>query len=469
VYTPYAEKHNFISTFDPTTGKLLVGGQNGVSNTGGVQTDFHGLQPRIGVAWNLRDGLVIRGGYGIVYFPDNTASVADMKNPPFIASLSTCGVDTTSTVKCPAGMTRFADGFLPPVATQPTDPAYTIPDATDPHFRTAAAQQTNLTIQKAVAGNVVTVSYLGLFGRNLIQTLTDFNAPPPNTVTGATFQALRPYYSLAPNLQTVQLIRSNGKSNYNALQASFERRLIKGLATQVNYTYAQNLTNAISASTATAGGYGIIPSKVNTLDYGNAGIAVRHILNGTINYVLPFGQKANGLEAGFIKGWQMNVLGAWSTSVPFTVVNPSNVSNTVPGLGDRLNVLGKANLSNKSIHAFFDPGAFASQAKGALGTESLMQYWGPHYRHLDLGLTKTFSVTERVKVDFTAQSFNLLNTPNFADPNATLPAVTAPNTPTVTLANINNTAVNRNHFGQITSMLASYNPRVFQFALTLHF
>jgi hypothetical protein len=469
VYTPYTEKDNIISTFDPATGNLLVAGQNGVSNTGGVHTDFHGLQPRVGMALSLANGLVIRGGYGISYFPDNTASIADMKNPPFISSLSTCGVDTTSTVKCPTGMTRFADGFLPPVPTQPTDPAFTIPDATDPHFRTAWAQQTNLTVQKALAGNVVTLSYLGLFGRNLIQTFNDFNAPPPNTATGAAFQALRPYYPVKSNLQTVQLIQSNGISNYNALQGSFERRFSKGLALQVNYTFAQNLTNAISASTATAGGYGLVPSKVNTLDYGNSGIAVRHILNGMINYALPFGQHAGGLEAGFIKGWQLNVLGAWSTSLPFTVVNPSNVSNTVPGTGDRVDVIGSPHLTNKSISAFFDPGAFASQAKGTLGTESLMQYWGPHYRHLDVGLTKMFSLTEHLKLDFTVQSFNLFNTPNFANPNATLPSVTAPDTPVVTLANINNTAVNRNHFGQITSMLTSYNPRVFQFALTLHF
>jgi hypothetical protein len=324
-------------------------------------------------------------------------------------------------------------------------------------------------VQKALAGNVITVSYLGLFGRNLIQTFNDFNAPAPNTATGAAFQALRPYFSLKSNLQTVQLIRSNGNSNYNALQASFERRFSRGLAIQTNYTYAQNLSNAIAASTATAGGYGIVPSKVNTLDYGSYGVAVRHVLNGTINYALPIGQNATGLKAGFIKGWQMNVLGAWSTSLPFTVVNPSNVSNTVPGTNDRVDLIGSPNVPNKTISAFFNPGAFASQAKGTLGTEGINQFWGPHYRHLDLGLTKAFPVTEQVKLDFTAQSFNLFNTPNFANPNATLPAVTAADTPVITLANINDATVNKNHFGQVTSMVSGYNPRVFQFALTLHF
>ena len=98
-----------------------------------------------------------------------------------------------------------------------------------------------------------------------------------------------------------------------------------------------------------------------------------------------------------------------------------------------------------------------------------MQYFGPHFRHLDVGLSKTFAVRERMNLDFTAQSFNLFNTANFANPNAALPAVTAAETPTVTLANINDTKVNPGHFGQITSMISSYTPRVFQFSLKLRF
>jgi hypothetical protein len=149
---------------------------------------------------------------------------------------------------------------------------------------------------------------------------------------------------------------------------------------QLSNLRTQLLTNAIATSTANGGGYGMVPSQVNTLDYGNSGIAVRAGLNGTITYALPFGDKAHGLEAEFIKGWHANVIGAWSTSVPFTVLNPSNVSNTVTSTGDRVDVLASPNLSSKSIHAFFNPGAFASQAKGTIGTERWYQYFGPHYR-----------------------------------------------------------------------------------------
>lgn len=469
IYTPYCARHNHASTFDPATGALLVAGQNGVSCTAGVKTDFGGVEPRLGAAFNLGNGLVIRGGFGISYFPDNTASVADLKNPPFTVSLSSCGVMASSPVKCPAGMTRFADGFLPPTPTSPSSPGFTIPDATDPNYQTSHVDEFNLTVQKEAWGNVLTVSYVGLLGRQLQETIPDLNAPPPNTASGAAFQELRPYYSMVPNLGTVGMIRTGGISNYNALQLGYDRRFSRGVAFQVNYTYAQNLTDAISTSTGTSGGYGQVPSLIRTRDYGNSAIAVRDAISGTVSYALPFGRGTRGLEAGVIKGWQMNLIGVWSTSNPFTVMNPINVSNTVPGAGDRVNVIADPNLSNKSINAFFNPAAFASQARGTLGNEGIMQYFGPSFRHLDIGLTKEFSLTERLKLDFTAQSFNLFNTPNFANPNSTLPAVTAPNTPTVTLSNISNTHVNPNHFGKITGMLYGYTPRVFQFAIKLHF
>jgi len=465
VYTPYAEIHNHAATFDPKTGTLLVAGVNGVSNTAGLSTDYRGVEPRLGAAFDAGHGLVIRGGYGLTFFPMNTTSTADLKNPPFVSTLSTCGVAANSAVKCPAGMTRFADGLPVPTPVTLSTPGVAIPVAMDPDFKSSYMHQYNLTIQKQVKANVFSVSYVGLLGRDLIQ-LIALNAAPPST---AAIQPRRPYYSAAPNLGDVTMSQSHGTSSYNALQTSVDRRFNKGLAFNVNYTYAQNLGNSTPGSEQGQGGYGIVPSQVNTHDYGNSSIAVRHVIAGTINYALPFGQQAKGWQAALIKGWQANVLGIWSTSVPFTILNPANVSNTTLGTNDRVDVIGNPHLSNPSRLAFFDPGAFASQAKGTLGNEGFMQFFGPHFRHLDLGISKTFALRERLNLDFAVQSFNLFNTPNFANPNAALPAVTAPDTPTVTLANINDTTKNPNHFGQITSMITSYTPRVFQFSLKLHF
>ena len=90
LYTPYTEIQNRISTWDPA-GKFLVAGQNGVSDTAGIQTDYKGVAPRIGFAFSPRAGSVLRGGYGIGYFPENTTSSGNLKNQPFVATVSSCG------------------------------------------------------------------------------------------------------------------------------------------------------------------------------------------------------------------------------------------------------------------------------------------------------------------------------------------------------------------------------------------
>ena len=123
-FTPYTEVSNSISTFNPVNGQLQIAGQNGVSDTAGIETDWHGLAPRIGFALTLPRSLVLRGGYGIGYVPMNTTSNANLKNPPFVATVTSCGF-----FNCGPGFTTFADGFPVPTATNISNPGSSIPDA----------------------------------------------------------------------------------------------------------------------------------------------------------------------------------------------------------------------------------------------------------------------------------------------------------------------------------------------------
>lgn len=453
LYTPYTETRNRISTWDPIAGKLLVAGQNGVSNTAGISTDHHGLAPRIGFAYTARPGFVIRGGFGIGYFPMNTTSNANMKDPPFVATVSSCGF-----FSCGAGYTTFADGFPVPVATSLSDTGASIPDAVSPSFRTSYMEQFNLTLQKDWSGNVLTASYVGLLGRQLMQLLPDLNAPPPNTcgTTGnscTNANTLRPNYASYPNLGTIGFMKSGGKSSYNALQVSFERSLKAGLTLNANYNWAHNLDNSTGESEEGAGGYGSVPSIVSTREYGNSPLDIHHRIAGTANYELPFGKTSTGARAIAIKGWHVNVINVWSTGTAFTVTNANNTSNTNPGTNntDRPNQVGAWKLSSPGIgpgHNWFNVNAFAAETAGTLGNERRNQLFGPHYRHLDLSVFKIFPVTERVNVEFRAESFNLTNTANFSVPNVSLGGT---------------------NFGQVTSTTTSYTPRQLQFALKLRY
>jgi hypothetical protein len=296
------------------------------------------------------------------------------------------------------------------------------------------------------------LSYIGLLGRQLGQLLPDLNAPPPNTCGSdyACYQPLRPYYAQHPNLGLIGYFQTGGSSNFNALQLSVERRLTNGLASNVNYQWAHGLDNATALSEEGSGGYGSVPSLVSTLDYGNSQLDIRQRVAGTINYALPFGRTATGWRAIAIKAWQTNVIGVWSTGVPFTVVNSTDISNTSPGSNnaDRPNQVESISVNNPSISKFFNTEAFIAQPAGTVGTERRNALRGPHFRHLDLSLFKSFPLGDRFTLEFRTESFNLLNTANFAVPNSSLGGA---------------------NFGKITGLSANYAPRELQFAMKLIF
>jgi hypothetical protein len=148
------------------------------------------------------------------------------------------------------------------------------------------------------------------------------------------------------------------------------------------------------------------------------------------------------------KGWQTNLIQVWMTGGPFTVVNNSSVSQAISGYDDRPNQTGKWQLSNPTIGSFFNTKTFQPQAPGTIGSERMNQLYGPHWRHTDLSLFKTFPIHEQLNAEFRAEAFNLTNTSNWDNPQATLGGA---------------------GFGAVTDMNYNYTPRVLQFALKLTF
>ena len=71
VFSPYTEQDNHLVNVDLATSTILVAGQNGVSRTAGIATDYSNVAPRVGISMTLPDEFVLRGGYGLAYFPGN--------------------------------------------------------------------------------------------------------------------------------------------------------------------------------------------------------------------------------------------------------------------------------------------------------------------------------------------------------------------------------------------------------------
>jgi len=454
VYTPTTELNNHISNFDPATATILQANVNGVSRTAGIATDYSNLAPRIGFSYSPTSTLVIRGGFGLAFFPSNYQSPTNLKNTPNISIYGNCSSvqAAAGTSGCNPAFQRFAQGLPLPNPNPSTVGAGivgSIPAAVDRHFGSGYLEQMNLTVQKDFKGNALTVSYVGQLGRKL-STGFDINRAPLNT-TGS--QTLRRFNAQLPNVTTIQQTSSTGASSYHSLQASFERRFANGLGFNVNTTWAHLLDNAPNINNQSGNGVGQILSDQNFADYGNGDLDIRNRVVVTGNYTLPFGKSSSGFTRALIGGWKLNVLNLWSTGLPFTVLNASNISNTSPGgSADRPNMVGDpfANVVPVSSNPqFFRASAFVTQPSGTLGNERRNPLHGPHFRRWDMSLFKEFVVWHETRLQFRAEAFNIANQANFSNPTTSL------GTPAT--------------FGALTSTLPSYQPRLVQFALKYEF
>jgi Carboxypeptidase regulatory-like domain/TonB dependent receptor len=475
IFTPFTDANNALSNFDPRTGAIIVAGQNGVNDYAGLHTTWTNVAPRIGFAYSFLTTWVLRGGFGMSYVPENYTSNASLKNQPFVSSV------LCQNGSCPNGITQFQQGPPLPTPASATNPSGQIQDTLDINFRPSYLEQFNLTLEKAFGPNVVQATYVGMLGRHLASIFNDQNVPTPisnaalgtlataqGTNSASAFNTLRPYFGTLPNATQIGGYFSTGASSYHSLQLSVTRRTQAGLTLGANYTLAHGLDNIIGLSNEINDGFGVVPSRINTIDYGNSDLDIRNRGVFTANYALPFGRGLHGMERLLGSGWQLNTLLVWESGEPFTVTNSQNISLTTnAGFSDRPNQIHKASLGNPAIGEFFDTSAFVPQASGTVGSARKNPLYGPHFRHVDLSVFKSFTVFKESTLEFRAEAFNITNTTNFANPNAALQVT--PNTDPVSGATLDSYSVQSSTFGQIRSTSPNYNPRLFQFALKYQF
>jgi len=463
-YTPISEAHNNYANFDYPSLTLITGAMN---HNVGLNARKGNVAPRIGFAQSFGRNTVIRGGYGISYYPTQSNLSIELANPPTSYAsqcISPACIGATLPVPSPPSTTNLAGNL----SYAPTN------------TNTSILQMYNLAVQQEFKGNALTIAYVGELGRHILTepvvNLPDPNGPYPNVA--ATGPGLPPAYLTAttlPNVQVVQGFVPDASSNYNALQVIFARRFSHGLSFNSNYTYAHSLTDGLGGSGQGDTGFSLLPRNPS-YDYGNSSNDVRHRVATSLTYQLPFGASSHGLEAILVKSWSVNVIDYWQTGLPFTVTDAvTNVYGlaqiNLPGeQQDRPDVVPGAwlKLKNPDLLQNFNIAAFTPQPAGTPGNEHAFQLYGPFQQRADVSFFKSFDLPREMFLQFRAEVYNISNTPNFANPNAVISGFTQPIGPGGLQPG--NTPSNAGGFGEITTTNnPATNPRQMQFALKLMF
>ena len=448
--TPTRELNNKWTNFNVVTGKLLIAGFNTDEYTG-VTSDKNNFAPRVGFAYRLRKGTVLRGGAGIFYNPAGSESVLMRRHRqlPFGPIVT---VDINQFVANPR---RVSDGLNPipnldpaTVANNPVGAMLAI----DPKFRSGYAEQFNLQVQQSLPKDMVfKIGYVGNLGRRL-----DNVFDPNQLIPGPAAPILRrPLGIIAPGVQGVSYNVSDGLSAYHSLQSSLERRFANGLGFLTAYTWAHSVDFVANQFGGADNGPLPQDARYRRVDRGNSGFDIRHRFVHSMNYELPFG-KGRKFSAGhnavnqMFGGWDMNMIFVKQSGLPFTPVLNASVSNAGASRPDRFK---SGAIDNPSIAKWFDTTLGAS-GTAAWGTPTIYTFgnggrnvlYGPGRTNVDFSIFKNIPFKEHYKLQFRTEMFNIFNHAQFDLPN---------------------TAVGGPSAGIISGIVGT--PRQIQFALRLSF
>jgi outer membrane receptor protein involved in Fe transport len=412
VYPPWIEINDRQSNFDETTGQFVVASDDamiaGVHVGRYLQTySKRDIGPRFGFAYDVKGNgrTVVRGGFGVFWnFTPGGTSSSKAQNPPFLQSTSLTPSPTSY-----GNNLLLRDGLPPPPGVDPSRPASgSTRSIFDINFRDAYARQWNINVQRSLATNyMVEVAYVGSQGRQMLVKGDPNQAPPVVGVTDANVN--RPYRQLAPALRTIGQVQSTGTLDYNALLLKFQRRFANNFSFLNSYTWGK----AIDLNSDNDGNVTLTNVYDPQYNRGPADYDIKHTFSSSWVYEFPWArEKAYG-------GWQVSGILLLRSGLPLTVTTAQGVQST--GTGNRPNRICDGNLPNPTIDRWFDTSCFVPTADitGTYGDAGRGIIRGPGSFNIDASLIKNTRLG-RYNTEVRVEAFNLLNHPQFANPNTTI-------------------------------------------------
>jgi hypothetical protein len=413
-YYPMVTRDNRgVERYDWTTNQMLIGGLGNVPTDTGVTISKKLFAPRFGLAYRATTRTVVRAGYGISIDPFPLAIPLRSSYPTVIeqsvpAPTTFSAAGTTSAGIPLPQLPDISSGVvpLPPSVTTIT---------MEQNFRRGYVQSFNFMLERELGwGFVGQAGYAGSRSIRLTNR-RDLNAATPGT--GA---AGRPYFASFRRNVATTLHEPAYTSTYDSLQARLDRRFANGLSFGLSYTFSK----ALGFGENNDSGLFFNSLEVLARNRSLLGFDRTHNLRLSGVYELPFGRGRRWGRSTFANaaagGWQLNAIFSAYSGTPFTVTS-SGASLNAPGNSQVADQV-KADveiLGNRGPgQSYFDPLAFRAVTGARYGNAGLNILRGPGLVNLDLGVFRSFRVTERLELQFRAEAFNATNTPHFNNPGA---------------------------------------------------
>lgn len=389
------------------------------------KTTYGNVAPRIGLAYELTQSphwaTVLRGGVGIFY----DLATSEVGNNFFTFSYP-YGAETLGV----GGTFPLDAGAAAPPPISPASLTSGQLDAFDPNLKLPYTLQWNVAVEQAIGERqLLSASYIGAAGRRLIQSALVLS---PN-----------------PSFAEADLISNAATSSYNALQIQFQRRLTNGLQALASYTWSHSIDTASAGSSFSASNT-LVPSINPNGNRGPSDFDVRNRFTTGLTYDIP-ALKINAFTNTILRRWSLeSVIQAQSAS-PVSVfegslseLNGASAQvrpDVVPGIplylygaqctaadgglrcpgGKAINftpgaVAGGCPDGSQSVGPFCPPPVDANgnpTRQGNLGRNALRGFSAMQW---DFAVHRDFPIHESLKLQFRAEMFNVLNHPNFGQP-----------------------------------------------------